>query len=57
MPTPEEIDRMKRLKKTLTARVPELDIYTKFKMECIRRSLYLKQGLDQAIKLWLKTGR
>ena len=55
MPTLEEKKRARQARKSLLSAAGTLDIWTKFKVACIKRGITAKEGLAEAIKAWMKS--
>ena len=52
--TEKDLDRARKSKHSILNTASRLDIWTKFKISCLKRGITARTGMNEAIRLWLK---
>jgi hypothetical protein len=52
--TKEEYDNAKRLRKSFSVIARSFDLYTEFKIECVKKHISIRRGMDEALRDKLK---
>ena len=53
-PNKAQIDRARKAKHSLVANLEKLDIYSKFKLICDQNYMKVREGLREAIRMFIK---